>query len=136
MEVVDGGSGYRAPYPAGPAGYAITGSGGGGAGGQYVFASLEELDDIIADWEALHDRIRNRAAKLARAIGMIEPPADDVMSRLQANTAVRSLEMAEQHRQAMENYARNYVEKLRAARAQYAATDADNAAHLRTVGEG
>ncbi len=133
MEVVDGGSGSRA---LGQAGYAITGSGGGGAGGQYVFASLEELDDIIADWEALYIRIRNRAAKLARAIGLIEPPAEDIMSRLQANTAVRSLEKAEEHRKAMENYARNYVEKLRAARAQYATTDADNAARLRNVGEG
>lgn len=133
MEVVDGGS---RPGALGQAGYAITGSGGGGAGGRYVFASLEELDDIIADWEALHDRIRNRAAKLKRAIGLIEPPAEDIMSRLQANTAVRSLEKAEAHRQAMENYARNYVEKLRAARAQYAGTDADNAARLRNVGEG
>jgi hypothetical protein len=41
----------------GQAGYAITGSGAGGAGGQYVFAGLEELDDIIAGWEALYVRI-------------------------------------------------------------------------------
>jgi hypothetical protein len=119
----------------GQAGYAITGSGGGGAGGQYVFASLEDLDEIIADWEALRDRIQVRGRKLRQAIGLIESPAEDIMSRLQANTAVRSLEKAEEHRLAMENYAAGYVEKLRAARAQYAETDADNAAHLRNAGE-
>lgn len=130
---VDGDSGSGA---LGQAGYAITGSGGGGAGGQYVFASLEELDDIIAEWDALRDRIRGRGDKLAQAIAMIEPPAEDIMSRLQANTAVRSLQKAEEHRKAMEAYARNYVEKLHAARAQYATTDADNAARLHNVGEG
>jgi hypothetical protein len=56
------------------------------------------------------------------------------MSQMQANTAIRSLEKAEAHRKAMENYARNYVEKLRAARAQYAGTDADSAGRLRNVG--
>ncbi|MFL6140672.1 MAG: hypothetical protein ACJ72N_02230 [Labedaea sp.] len=33
----------------GQAGYSILGSGGGGASGRYVFASLHELDGIIAD---------------------------------------------------------------------------------------
>ena len=131
MDVVDGGSGSGVW---GQAGYAVTGGGGGGAGGQYVFASLDDLDGIIAEWEALHTRIKDRREKLNRAIGLIEPPAQDIMSKLQANTALRSLEKAEEHRQAMEDYARNYVEKLRAARAQYAATDTDSAAVLRRAG--
>jgi hypothetical protein len=130
---VDGGN---APGVLGQAGYAITGSGGGGAGGQYVFASLAELDGVIAEWEALRDRIRGRGAMLSRAVSVIEPPADDLMSRLQANTAARSLERAQEHRQAMEDYATGYVEKLRAARTQYSATDSNNAAQLRQAGKG
>src|SRR6266545_544483 len=86
--VMDGDSG---PGVLGQAGYAITGSGGGGAGGRYVFASLAELDGMIADWEALRDRIFARDAKFRQAIGLIAPPAEDIMSRLHAHTAVQSL---------------------------------------------
>ena len=62
-------------------------------------------------------------------------PADDVMSTLQARAAVRSLEKAEEHRKAMEDYAANFLDKLRAARAAYASTDADGATALRKAGE-
>lgn len=130
---MDGGS---EPGALGQAGYAIAGSGGGGAGGQYVFASLAELDGIIAEWEALRDRIRGRGAMLSRAITMVEPPADDLMSKLQANTAAHSLERAQEHRQAMEDYATSYVEKLQAARARYAAMESNSAAQLRQAGKG
>lgn len=124
------------PGALGQAGYAITGSGGGGEGGQYVFASLAELDGVIAQWEALRDRIRGRGALLSRAISLIEPPADDLMSTFQAGNAARSLERAQEHRQAMEDYAAGYVEKLHAARARYAAAESDNAARLRDAGTG
>lgn len=132
MEVVDGASGSEA---VGQAGYIVTGSGGGGAGGQYVFANLEELDGIIAEFEALHARIKDRGVRLQRAIGMITPPAEDVMSRLQAGAAVQSLWKADEHRGAMEAYAATMIEKLRAARAEYAATDADNADQVHRAGE-
>lgn len=124
------------PGALGQAGYAVTGSGGGGAGGQYIFASLAELDTIIAEWEALRDRIRGRGVMLRRAINLIEPPADDLMSKFQANTAAQSLEKAQEHRQAMEDYATSYVAKLQTARAQYSATDSNNAAQMRQAGEG
>ncbi|GAB3449721.1 hypothetical protein [Actinophytocola sediminis] len=127
-------AGDGGPSPLGQAGYAYEGSGGGGAGGRYVFASLEEFDGIITEWEALVVRIKLRGEKLARAIGMIEPPAVDLMSRWQAAAAVWSLEQAEAHRLAMEIYASEYVEKLRAARAEYATTEAENVAAIRRVG--
>ncbi|MFL6143206.1 MAG: hypothetical protein ACJ72N_15250 [Labedaea sp.] len=120
----------------GQAGYAITGSGGGGAGGQYVFASLAELDGLITDWEALRDRIRDRDVKFRRAISLIAPPADDLMSRLQAKGVVGSLVKAQAHNLAMFTYADGYVTKLKAAHAQYAAIDADNAALIRRSGQG
>lgn len=34
-------------------------SGGGGAGGQYVFANVEEIDSIITDLEAVKTEIRD-----------------------------------------------------------------------------
>jgi hypothetical protein len=132
VEVVDGTNGADAVRQAG---YLVTGSGGGGAGGQYVFASLDELDGIIAEWEALRSRIKDRSAKLRRAIGLIEPPAEDMMSRLQAGAAIQSLWKAEEHRLAMEKYASTMLEKLRAAKAEYVATDADNAAQVHRAGE-
>ena len=120
----------------GQAGHAVTGSGGGGAGGQYVFASLKELDDLIANWEALRDRIWGRDVKFRRAISLIAPPAEDMMSRLQAQGVVGSLTKAKAHNLAMFTYADGYVTKLKAARAQYAKTDADNAALLHHSGQG
>jgi hypothetical protein len=129
---VDGGSDSGA---LGQAGYVITGSGGGGGGGQYVFASLGELDGIITAWEALRDRIAARDTKFKRAISLISPPAEDVMSRMQAHETVRSLQKAQTHNLAMYTYADGYVTKLKAARSQYAATDVDSAARLRHSGE-
>ncbi len=130
---MDGDSG---PGVLGQAGYAITGSGGGGAGGRYVFASLAELDGMIADWEALRDRIFARDAKFRQAIGLIAPPAEDIMSRLHAHTAVQSLKKAQSHNLVMHTYADGYVAKLKATRAQYATTESDSAARLRGAGEG
>ena len=133
MEVADGGSG---PSPARQAGYQIIGSGGGGAHGQYLFANLEEFDAVIVEWRALLDRVKDRGVTLRRAIGLIEPPAPDVMSKFQAEVAIASLRSADDHRRAMEEYAAGYVRKLEAARVEYAAADDDGAADLRRAGEG
>lgn len=113
------------------AGYAITGT---AEGGDYVFTDLAELDKIIGDWEALRDRIKDRYDKFAHAIGLIEPPAEDIMSRLQAATATYSLEQAQSHSQTMYLYASGYVEKLHAARVRYTATEADNIGRLGKAG--
>lgn len=133
MEIVDGSGGSR---PLGQAGHNVAGSGGGGAGGRYLFASLAELDEIIEEWKALRSRIERRGNKLAQASRLIEPPAEDVMSRLQAGAAFASLQKAEAHRKAMEAYAADYVERLQAARAEYAASDAAGAAAVRCADEG
>lgn len=80
---MDGGSGTGA---LGPVGYVITGSGGGGAGGRYVFANLEDLDGVLAELETLRDDIRKDGEKLLRAQQLIEPPGEDIMSRMEAKT--------------------------------------------------
>jgi hypothetical protein len=128
----DGGS-----APLGPAGYGITGSGGGGGtGGQYVFADLAELDGTIAEFETLRDDIRGDGAKLLRAQQLIEPPGEDIMSRIEAKTTVHSLEKAIEHNTVMAAYADAEIAKMRAAQAAYANADVEGAARLRMVDEG
>jgi hypothetical protein len=129
---MDGGSDVSA---LGQAGYVITGSGGGGTGGQYMFASLAELDGIITAWETLRDRIGAREEKFRRAISLISPPAEDIMSRLQAQTTLQSLKKAQEHNQAMYTYADGYVTKLKTSRSQYASNERGSAALLRRSGE-
>ncbi len=107
-----------------------------GGEGNYVFADLEELDGIIAEWSAIRDRIESRRHKLAQAYGLITPPAEDVMSRLHAGYTRGSLKKALDHNDAMRAYAKAYVEKLTAAREQYAATDTQAATVVRRSGEG
>lgn len=120
----------------GQAGYAITGSGGGGAGGQFVFADLGELDGIIAELETIRDDIRKDGDKLWRAQQLIEPPAEDIMSRVQAKAVVDCLEKAIDHNKKMRDYADAEITKMRAARNTYASTDEASAARLRNLGNG
>jgi hypothetical protein len=127
----DGGS-----APLGQVGYALTGSGGGGTGGQYVFANLGELDGIVAELETLRDDIGNDGDKLKQAQFLIEPPGEDIMSRLEASTTVRSLGKAIEHNMAMRAYADAEIAKMHAARAAYAHTDDEGAMRLRHVDKG
>lgn len=133
---VDGTSGNNPSdtSPLGPAGYAVTGSGGGGAGGQYVFASVEHLDRIIAKWVAFRDAILEDGTKLDQARQLIGPPAHDIMSQLEANVTIHSLEKAVAHNRAMYSYAADYVTKLEAARTEYATMDDGAALNLRAAG--
>jgi hypothetical protein len=119
----------------GQAGYAITGSGGGGAGGQYVFVSVEQLDAIITEAGALLADIRLDGDQLRQAAGLIEPPADDIMSVMEARTTVESLTEAERHNKAMAAYVEAEMGKLQACRAAYVNTEDASAAQLRRVGE-
>lgn len=104
--------------------------GGGGAGGEYVFADLAELDEIIKQWEAQRDAIRADGDQIRQAIGFVMPPADDEMSVRQADATTDSLNRLLEHNTAMFDYAQAYVEKLKAARGHTAATDSDNASTL------
>jgi hypothetical protein len=124
------------PDALGQAGYGVTGSGGGGAGGQFVFTNLEELDGIITDLETLRDDIAKDGAKLRQARQVIVPPGEDIMSRMEATATVNSLDKALEHNLAMFTYAGAEIEKMRAARATYANSDEAGAAWLRNVAGG
>ncbi len=124
------------PTPFAQAGYAITGSGGGGSGGQYLFANLDELNSIITDLETLRDNIRNDGEKLRLAHQLITPPAEDDMSHLEAQSTLDSLVKAIEHNDAMIAYADAEIAKIQAARNAYVNTDHDGAERLRHIDEG
>ncbi len=114
----------------------VVGSAGGGTGGSYVFADLAELDDITARWIGIRDGVQADGRKLLQAQQLIQPPAQDFMSRLQPLAMNNSLDKALVHNAAMTAYADAYVQKLQAARAQYAAEDEESVERMRRVDGG
>lgn len=109
-------------------------SGGGGTGGRYEFTSLAELDTIIAELKTMTDGIAQDGAKLYGAVSLIRPPADDVMSVLQAQAAVDSLLAAADHNQRMLAAAEAEIAKLKAARQAYAQVEDTNTQSFRMRG--
>ena len=107
-----------------------------GAGGSYMFADLAELDEIIARWINVRDGVQTDGDKLFQAQQLIVPPAQDFMSRLQPLAMNNSLDKALEHNAAMAAYADGYVQKLQAARAQYAAEDEESVERMRRVDGG
>lgn len=101
----------------------ITTSGGGGLGGRYVFASLAELDEIIVEWTSIRDDLAAAGEGLRQALMMDLTPADDDMSGGQASALYTSLLGAADHNDSMASYMNSYIDKITAARAEYAATD-------------
>lgn len=93
-------------------------AGGGGKGGQFMFASLEELDGVIKQWEDERDGIKEDSQKISDAYYAINDPAGDLMSRAQASASRDSLANMWQHSDAMLQYANHYIEKLRDSRRQ------------------
>lgn len=119
----------------GNAGYAITGSGGGGADGDYVFADLAELDSLTTEWTAIREAIQTDERNLAQAQQAIYSPADDLMSQGQSKALIESLDKARNHNKTMFDYADAYVEKLTATRERYVADEEANVARMRAVNE-
>jgi hypothetical protein len=120
----------------GNVGYAITGSGGGDANGDYVFVDLVELTALITEWTTIRDAIQIDGDKLLQAKQVITPPAEDDMSGAQSEALIESLDKARLHNKTMFDYADAYVGKLTAAREEYAAEDELRAAQMRSVDEG
>ncbi|MPZ84080.1 MAG: hypothetical protein GEV28_28270 [Actinophytocola sp.] len=108
-------------------------SGGGGAGGQYVFANLEEIDGIITDLEAIKNDIRDDERYFRQAIRLATRPAEDMMSNGQVEAYHASLRKGWQHNKAVAAYAENQLAKLRAARQTYVDTDSGAADRLRNI---
>jgi hypothetical protein len=110
-------------------------SGGGGTGGQFMFADLEELDAVIARWEDEREGILADRRAISETYDTIAPPAGDMMSSVQISASQASLANMYQHNNAMLRYAENYIAKLRASREQMATMDEGARANLRNVRE-
>lgn len=101
-------------------------TGGGGEGGKFYIASVTELDSLIAQWTIIRDKITVSGRRLTQAVHEVEPPANDEMSRKEAEATRASLERAIEHNVAMGDYAQGYIDKLTAARHSYENTEGHN----------
>lgn len=110
-------------------------SGGGGTGGQFMFANLDELDAVITRWEEERDGIIADQRVIRDAYDSIAPPAGDMMSNVQIGASQTSLANLYQHNDAMLRYAENYIAKLRSSREQMAVMDEGARDNLRNVRE-
>jgi hypothetical protein len=109
-------------------------SGGGGAGGYYEFTSLAQLDEIITELKTVADGIATDGLKLERAQSLITPPAEDIMSVVQANATIASLKAAREHNGRMLAAAEAEITKLEAARQAYAQVEDASAQSFRMRG--
>ncbi|GGS16228.1 MULTISPECIES: hypothetical protein [Actinokineospora] len=118
----------------GPAATAMYSSGGGGEGGRFAISSLAELDALIARWESILVKIDEGGSKLDDALAHVLPPAEDAPSNFEAERTKASLQAALDHNIVMSDYAKGYIEKLKAARADYAGTESENTATVNNSG--
>lgn len=110
-----------------------TTAGGGGQGGQFMFASLADLDSVITQWETELEAIQKDGVAVNQAALNVGPPAEDGMSRGQAKATRDSLLKLKLHNDAMRDYAVEYIKKLKASRATMANTEQGNVAQIRSV---
>jgi hypothetical protein len=93
-------------------------AGGGGTGGQFMFASIEDLNGVIKKWEDERDGINDDCTAISEAYYTVRDPAADSMSVEQAKASRDSLANMWNHSSAMLTYANNYIDKLKASRDQ------------------
>lgn len=110
-----------------------TTAGGGGTGGQFMFASIADLDAVIAQWETELVAITTDGDAIDQAAGFVEPPAQDGMTVGQADATRESLIKLKEHNIAMRDYAVGYIEKLKASRASMVNTEQGNQAQIQNV---
>ena len=107
--------------------------GGGGTGGKYMFANLQDLDAVITQWTEVYTAIGHDGEAIRTALELVAPPAEDDMSVGQANATRDSLTKLKEHNEAMRSYAEEYIKKLQASRDSMTNTDQGNAAQLSNV---
>lgn len=108
-------------------------SGGGGTGGQFMFANLEELDAVINRWQEARDGLLDDREKIYNAYEHLESPAADDMSAAATSASRDSVANMFQHNNAMLRYAENYIEKLMASREQMAVMEDGARDRLRSI---
>ena len=108
-------------------------SGGGGAGGEFLFADLAELDAVIGQWNSQRDEIQADQERIIGAYHDIAEPAGDEMSVGQAEASRESLLNMWKHNFQMLQYTDNYIKNLQGARGYTQAQDEDAETVMRTT---
>ena len=104
-----------------------TSAGGGGSGGKFMFASLPELDAVIGAWRQEITSIMGDRDQILSTADVVNQPAGDPMSLMQADAARESLRVMWKHSVEMLKYAETFLGNLEKARAQMQTTE--DAAH-------
>jgi hypothetical protein len=107
--------------------------GGGGTGGKYMFASIDELNAVITQWEGVQQALAKDADTIEAAARFVEEPAGDEMSVGQANATRDSLVELKKHNEDMKKYAEEYIQKLKDSRDSMANTDQAKASQLGNI---
>jgi|tagenome__1003787_1003787.scaffolds.fasta_scaffold20860714_2 hypothetical protein len=101
-------------------------TGGGGAGGSYMFASLEELDGVIQQWQDLCDDIKADQGNIESAGIQANRPAGDEVSSDNFSQSSKVVMAMQKHNEMLLKYAEHYVVKLQQCRTQMSTTEQGN----------
>ncbi|HEV7651416.1 MAG TPA: hypothetical protein VGP26_24965 [Actinophytocola sp.] len=101
-------------------------TGGGGAGGSYMFASLEEIDGVIQQWQDLVDDIEADQRNIKSAGIEANTPAGDPVSGNNYNASSKVVMAMQKHNETLLEYAIGYVKKLQDCRTQISTTEQGN----------
>ena len=101
-------------------------TGGGGGGGSYMFASLEELDGVIQQWQDLIDDIKTDQGNIESAVILANQPAGDDVSSQNFRRSSDVVTAMQKHNEQLLVYAQHYVVKLKECRAQMSTTEHGN----------
>jgi hypothetical protein len=108
-------------------------SGGGGGGGAYMFASVEELDGVIQQWESLIEDIKSDNVDVDHAVSRIDRPAGDEVSAANYRRASETVTAMQKHNNVLLEYAAHYKAKLEDCRAQMVGTEQGNQTRVKNV---
>jgi hypothetical protein len=101
-------------------------TGGGGEGGSYMFASIEELDGVIRQWQDLVDDIIADQHNIKSAGNEANSPAGDPVSGNNYDASSKVVMAMQKHNETLLEYAIGYVRKLKLCRGQTSTTEQGN----------
>jgi hypothetical protein len=108
-------------------------SGGGGRGGQFMFASLAELDSVIATWRREIDAMVDDRRRIRATMGAANRPAADAMSTYHTGAVKQTLAAMDVHSEQLLQYAQGYLRKLEQTRQQMQANEDAAESSMRNV---
>ncbi|MQA10628.1 MAG: hypothetical protein GEU98_19155 [Pseudonocardiaceae bacterium] len=83
-----------------------------GSDAGHTYADFGELQSMLGEWRAERDQILADGKELARALGLVQAPATDVMSEMQAGATKNSLTELQRRNDELLERLDEYIEKL------------------------